>query len=1175
VFSFVKRRSFVVLIGFLLIALFIWIAGPLFAFAGYQPLESVFARLVAIGVVVVCWLLSAALRRFRARQASAQLAGAVLRQAPVETERVSPEATKLRQRFEEAVATLTGKGRNGRSLYDLPWYIFIGAPGSGKTTALVNSGLRFPLEQRVGKAAVRGVGGTRNCDWWFTDDAVFLDTAGRYTTQDSDATSDSEGWKEFLALLRKYRKRRPINGIILTLSAQDLMTLGEAGREAHVEAAHHRLRELAGELRIELPVYVMVTKCDVVAGFVDYFDDLPVEGRGQVWGVTFPYEQTLSGDAADAYPGEFDALMERLNARLFPRVEETRGVRQRAGVFAFPQQMAALREPLTQFISDVFAPNRLDRKVLLRGVYFTSGTQDGTQIDRLLGAIGRRFGIAPDAVAAPPGRGKAYFVERLLKQVVIGESGLAGINRRMEARNAAWTFGAYAAVALVVALGVTVFSASYSANRTYLGEVAADVAALQRVPPAPAAAMSTGLLPRLDAVRAVSESANRYREHAPWIMRWGLFQGTSIGNAARDTYQRELDTLLLPRFEARVRQRLVESAAEPELLFEYLKGYVMLGDPRHLDKKHLQLLADQEWKPTAPAGGGPVSLATHFASLLEYRDVLRPMPIDPALVAQARSSIRQAVPRIMYGRLQRSFGADTPGALRLDTAAGLGIEKVFYRRSGRRLSDPLPSLYTKAVFKEVTAAGMVPLATRYAEDAWVWGEQTQPANFARLLEQVTDLYEQDYIRAWDEVLNDLEVSSFRTVPQYSQALDILVGPTSPLKFTLQAVTDNTTFVVPASATPAPATPSIPSQVKEVITDAFSQARKKLTGRSGIPPGTAITAHFQAIHRMVAGSPAPIDGVLDQMRKIRDQLQTVGAQVGGTSELAAVTDPALLDLWRTLRRDAANLPPPLDRLVGQVARNVSGVVSFGATTELTRLYQDDVVNACRGRLEGRYPFSAVGIDVPLSDFAEVFGPGGVYDKFFAAHLDKLVDRTRTPWAWRPDSVASPEEMQPMLAQFERVARIRRMFFPGDAKTPKLSFVVGLSHLDMDATRFYVTIDGQNIAIKPGDQNGRTVEWPSGQDADPQGRQGGQEASAVFEDRIAAPVRALAFTGPWAWFHFVDATMDPAQLQAQADADLFTVLTVRTNQHRARITIQAQNRDPNPFAVRDWRRFMCVS
>ena len=80
-----------------------------------------------------------------------------------------------------------------------------------------------------GKGALRGVGGTRNCDWWFTDEAVFLDTAGRYTTQDSDAASDSAGWSEFLALLRKYRTRRPVNGVILTISAQDLMTQGAAG----------------------------------------------------------------------------------------------------------------------------------------------------------------------------------------------------------------------------------------------------------------------------------------------------------------------------------------------------------------------------------------------------------------------------------------------------------------------------------------------------------------------------------------------------------------------------------------------------------------------------------------------------------------------------------------------------------------------------------------------------------------------------------------------------------------------------------------------------------------------------------------------------------------------------------------------------------------------------------
>src|SRR5215475_3991889 len=216
------KRTFLVLLGFLLIVVFIWFAGPYFGFGQYRPLESATARLIAIAAIVGLWLAVRLMKRLRAFRASDKLLAAVAAQrqpaaAP------SPEAVKLRERFEEATATLKQGRRSGHSLYDLPWYVIIGAPGSGKTTALLNSGLKFPLAQRVGKGALRGVGGTRNCDWWFTDEAVFLDTAGRYTTQDSDATSDVAGWQEFLALLLKYRKRRPLNGVILTISAHDLM----------------------------------------------------------------------------------------------------------------------------------------------------------------------------------------------------------------------------------------------------------------------------------------------------------------------------------------------------------------------------------------------------------------------------------------------------------------------------------------------------------------------------------------------------------------------------------------------------------------------------------------------------------------------------------------------------------------------------------------------------------------------------------------------------------------------------------------------------------------------------------------------------------------------------------------------------------------------------------------
>jgi type VI secretion system protein ImpL len=1158
VFSFFRRRIFIVLIGLLLIAIFIWNAGPYFAFGNYRPLETEFSRWVAIGLVVGIWLLVRMVRWLKANRASDMLVGAVLKQSK-EKEKPSAEQVKLRERFEEAVAILKQQRKNGTNLYDLPWYVFIGAPGSGKTTALLNSGLRFPLEQRMGKGKIQGVGGTRNCDWWFTEEAVFLDTAGRYTTQDSDSSSDSEGWKEFLTLLTTYRKRRPLNGIVLTISAQDLLTHSEIEREDQVEKARRRLNELTRELQVQLPVYLMVTKCDTVPGFTEYFDDLTQEGRAQVWGVTFPYEHTLDGSAADSFTPEFDALMARLNARLFGRLEEEKGARRRATIFAFPQQMSALRDLLVQFVSDVFASSHVDPQILLRGVYFTSGTQDGTQIDRLLGAIGRRFGVA-EAVAPPSGRGKAYFVERLLKQVVIGESGLAGINRQLEFKKAAWQIGVYAATLLVVVVGLIALSVSYSNNRIYLDDVANDITALRRVRPAAATASIEAFLPYLNAVRAVSESANRYQNDRPWGMRWGLFQGSSVGNAARDAYQRELDTILLPRFATRLRQRLVQYGPEPEKLYAYLKAYLMLADPKHLNKEHLQEVADLEWKrPNALAASGP-SPATHFESFLEYGDALRPIAVDAQLVAQARTNIRNAsIPQIMYDELKGEKNSKTAASLRLDVIAGVGIEKVLRRRSGVRLSEPIPPVYTKKVFNELTGGEMLPIVTRFSNDAWVWGTGSLAVgDFGTLTSQVTDVYERDYNRHWDELLADLDVVGFPTVQQYVDALTILASPTSsPLRGILKTVVDNTTLVTSQEGAAAGPTPGLRERVQERTRDLLNKTKTTIFG--GVPPGTLVTQHFQPIHRIMAGAPAPFDGTIEQIRKIRDQLQKLGPQVGGQSSLAAMNDPNVRDLMNALETDAGSLPPPVDGLIKAIVRNAGGSVGKAATNELTGLYQSEIVGRCHQMVGDHYPFGG-GPEIPLVTFGEVFGYGGLYERFFAANVEKFVDRTQSRLTWRPGMVdASPS----MLAQFDRVERIRQMFFNPGSKTPELNFSVRLSNVDPSATRFYVNIDGQQFEARPGAESRTPAQWPG---ADKKGM-----GIAVFEDRMAAPDRIANFGGSWGLFRLVDAHI--ARAATATETDLETVLRVESKFHKAMVTIEASSAATNPFASTEWRKFRC--
>ena len=201
------------------------------------------------------------------------------------------EVAELRKRFESALATLrkssSTSGRTGlfsgfgrRYVYQMPWYVFIGAPGSGKTTALVNSGLEFPLADKFGKSSIRGVGGTRNCDWWFTNEAVLIDTAGRYTTQESNLQQDKAEWEGFLGLLRNYRPRAPINGVILTISVSDLLGSSPDEREQQASAIRRRLTELQDLLGIRFPVYAIVTKVDLLAGFNEYFARL-TPGRAQ------------------------------------------------------------------------------------------------------------------------------------------------------------------------------------------------------------------------------------------------------------------------------------------------------------------------------------------------------------------------------------------------------------------------------------------------------------------------------------------------------------------------------------------------------------------------------------------------------------------------------------------------------------------------------------------------------------------------------------------------------------------------------------------------------------------------------------------------------------------------------------------------------------------------------
>jgi type VI secretion system protein ImpL len=1155
-FAFFKRPIVITVLGLALMALLVWFVGPYFSFgfgdAVVQPLASDRARWLTIGAIVGTWIVSLALKRMKAARASRQLMAAVVRPTVTPSAVVSSEAAQLRERFEEAVAALRGRTKGDHSLYDLPWYVIIGAPGSGKTTALVNSGLKFPLEQRSGKHALRGVGGTRNCTWWFTDEAVFLDTAGRYTTQDSDADSDAAGWSEFLSLLRKYRGRRPLNGVLVAISASDLLSQRAATREEHVTAVRRRLEELERELKIQLPVYVLVTKCDLVSGFNEYFDDLTVEARAQVWGVTFPFDRTLQDGAETLLPAELDALIERLNTRVFERIQAEPDFSRRTRIFAFPQQMAALREPLTEFMADVFASTRFDRRMLLRGVYFTSGTQEGTPIDRLIGALSRRAALADEAIA--PGRGKAYFIQQLLRDVVFGESGLAGVNRRGEMRLAAWQLGAYAAMLAVVAIGLLTLAVSYRRNQVYLAAVASEVERLQHHPAQGREASLETVLPRLDAVRAVWEQATAHWSSGTLAMRAGLYQGGAVGDAARDAYMRELDGVLLPRIASRIEARLRVDVPEPELLYEYLKAYLMLGQPQHFDKAQVAYIAREEWLRATDADTA-AALFKHFESLLESNVQPRPIELDPTLVAQARSTIRQAtIPRLVYRHLKLRFLDDAEGRLRLDIASGVGAERVLRRRSGRPLAEPVPDLYTAAVFRSLTGKNTEQIVREFAEDRWVWGDEGQPnVKSSTLVAAVTDIYEDDYIQYWDGVLKDIDVVPLGTLQRTKDALEILARPTSPLRGFLKAV-DEQTFLV------KPSEPTAPT-VTDRIGDVFNKGKQKL-GLPTVVPGVNVTRHFADLHRLVTGDSgnAPIDAVVRRLDELQKKVGALGDGVGKTNPTNAGAVGAASEAADSLKLDAEQLPAAVGMVVSRIATGASAALRGGVSGSLANLYEAEVLQQCRG-LMSKYPFNPSSADdVPLQDFGRVFGPGGVFDTFFKERLSDLVDTSQQPWVWRRvDSGSSVGGGLP-LSRFEDAKRIREIYFRAGSPEPGVAFTVTPFELDARSRSVVLDVHGKTIEYRHDRERTTAIAWP--------GERPGGPATVTFNELEGSGTQSISQAGAWAWWRLLDA----ARIEPDAGSDVRYVLRVEKSGRAAQFRIDAGS-IRNPFSSSVLRGFRC--
>lgn len=1113
-FSFVTRWV-IPLLGLIALSLIIWFIGPLLEFLVPEG-----RRWALIIVIFAVWIGYRVFRIIQARRHAAKVLQSLAADTPPDPDSVATaeELAALRQRMDEALALLKKAKLGGderRNLYELPWYVIIGPPGSGKTTALVNSGLHFPLAAQLGAGAVRGVGGTRNCDWWFTDQAVLLDTAGRYTTQDSHAAVDKAAWLGFLDLLKTQRSRRPIDGAFVAISLSDLLLSSEAERAAHAAAIRLRIQELYTQLGVRFPIYLMLTKLDLVPGFMEFFDSLSKEERAQVWGMTFALDDGKSGDSPLAQlPAELAALEQRLNERLVERLQQERDPARRDLIYGFPQQFAALNESLQGFLEGVFKPNAFEERVLLRGVYFTSGTQEGSPIDRLIGAMAQSMNLDRQHLARQTGTGRSYFIEKLFSAVAFAERGLVGVNPKVERRRKWIARGALAATVALVLVVSTLWIISYRANQAYIaqvdqrvGPVRQDVQSLS-----PAQRDVLAVLPLLNATRNLAGDA------PGWAEGLGLYQGDMLEAEAASVYRKLLVAVFAPRLMTRIEEQL-HSGGNSDFLYEGLKAYLMLADSEHYDPDFIKAWITLDWDRTLARDLPPEqrqALTGHLQALFEKHPPNA--RLDQRLIDDLRRQLQQLpVAQRVYDRVKRAKLPDGVPDFRLSEAGGRDSALVFTRKSGKPLSEPLSGLFTAKGYREGFLLASLNQAGTLAEEQWVLGrDQADQQNVASLAADVRRLYFQDYLRQWDALLADIDFVPITSVAQAADVLRILSGPTSPLKKLLVAVAKETDLQQEERLLAAQ------GQKVEGGVDQLKQRLGSLLGQeqAGNPAAVAssedpVSAHFAELNSLVSkgeGEPAAIDGLLADMNALYVQ---VSAMVGASGDalLGEAKNQASAAAAR-VSLTAERQPPVVQGLVKSVVSSTTNTMMGGVRNQLNAAWVSEVVNVYRQSLSGRYPMSpGSSRDATLEDFGQFFGTGGVMDNYFRKYLQPYVNTSTTTWSWQPGAAQKLGISPGVLQTFQRASNIRDAFFRSSGGTqPAVRFELKPVAMDANISQFLLDLDGQQLSYDHGPSRPVAMQWPN------------PGSIGVVRLSIMPPSATgrsgITLDGPWAWFRLLE-------------------------------------------------------
>ncbi|PPK61323.1 type VI secretion system protein ImpL [Malaciobacter marinus] len=899
---------------------------------------------------------------------------------------INEKVNDLKTKFKEAIkiikkSSLYKDKRNAK--YELLWYLVLGDSKEGKTTLIESSGLSFPLNIDYQNKSVVEEGSSQKFQWYFAEHSIFIDVPGNYI-QLKENKEDSIVWKKFLELFVEKRWRRPINGIILTISVEKILNYSEKELEQYAKDLRDRFDELSKAFMSSIPIYLIVTKCDQISGFNEYFNDLKEDEKDEILGITLNEDENIESGLIKP---KLEKLLKRLSSSILTKLHYEWEEKNRSKTYLFTDNLSQLFDKTTLFIDICFAQTRYRKSLMLRGLYFTSVSCMENQ-----NAL-----ISEEQLEYSNTNKKGFFIYKILKDIVFPESEILKMDDNYKKKLKRNQIIAYTLSFLLIVFS-TVFivndfithnntlkklEKSYlkykiQRNKTYNSDSFKDIALV---------------LNNLQEIKQLDKTkvANNF---------WNLiFYKTDDRREKLETiYTNDLKQLLLKRVELDIQTQIKRDLNDFDLSWDNTKAYVMLKRTDKLDKKFLRLYMSKRWNELYKSYPKlQNSLNFHWENTLNAG--FKPQKLNSDLLKVARNRLMKfGLDALSYKSLKIKIKTLNLKDFTFSQAL-IGNLNVF-----KGSNFKIPGMFTKEGHSLMMKDGKA-LTKKVLENNWVLGrkeELTQAfidANYKKIL----SLYYSEYKEQWLKALSSLSIPKKGRITVLNNQLSTFSSADSPIYSIILALKDNTDIYTPTemlklkassngNVTRAVAATVAPGQIGRAVAKNALDNNKdsRLIDNRSIKN---LREFFKPYHQLLDKNEQALELLQSATKKLNSVYKTMvslDSSVNSSFESFRLVKDRVEGRIEPFVVSYNTLPIHIRKWYLQLLQNNWFFILKEAKVYLNKKYKEDLFLFYEQKIMNKYPLSNTKNDyIRLEDFNDFFKKDGIIDNFYKNYISLFI------------------------------------------------------------------------------------------------------------------------------------------------------------------------------------------